>query len=143
MTRTLLFTLPFLFAACATTVQVGSVAPDPDPAFIGDTDMPTNEVLIYRPAGEVGAATTVFTRPAIMVNDNNVGDCEVGKPLLIRLPEGRWTVTAITATDQVSQQVTVDEFDTACFRCGATGAFSPAPTLVPVTRAVAEAEGGI
>ncbi|NNE89720.1 MAG: hypothetical protein HKN27_16760, partial [Silicimonas sp.] len=64
-------------------------------------------------------------------------------PLLVRLPEGRWTVTAITANNQVAQNVTVDAFDSAYFRCGVTGAFSPTPTLVRVTRAVAEAEGGI
>jgi hypothetical protein len=105
--------------------------------------MPTNEVLVYRPAGQTGLATTVFTRPAIMVNENNVGDCQVGKPLLIRLPEGRWTLTAITANDRVAQEVSVDAFDTAYFRCGATGGLSPRPTLVRVTRAVAVAEGGI
>ena len=143
MTQKFLFTLPLLLAACATTVQVGSTGPDPDPTFIGEGEMPSNEVLIYRPAGEVGVATTVFTSPAIMINDNNVGDCRVGKPLLVRLPEGRWTVTAITSNSQVAQNVTVDEFDSAYFRCGVTGTFSPVPTLVRVTRGVAEAEGGI
>ena len=142
MTKSFLLTLPIALAACATTVQVGPTGPDPDPPVI-EGEMPTNEVLIYRPAGEVGAATTVFTRPAIMINDNNVGDCQVGKPLLVRLPEGRWTVTAITANDQTAQTVSVADFDTAYFRCGVTGAFSPTPTLVRVTRAVAEAEGGI
>lgn len=142
MKREILLTLPLLLAACATTVQVGPTAPDADPDFI-DGDMPTNEVLIYRPAGEVGLATTVFNRPAILVDDTNVGDCQVGKPLLIRLPEGRWTVTAITANDEISQQVRVEEFDTAYFRCGATGGISPVPTLTRVTRDVAEAEGGI
>lgn len=142
MTRKTLFTLPFLLAACAGTVQVGPTGPDPTPPSI-EGDMPTNEVLVYRPRAELGLATTVFTRPAIMVNDNNIGDCQVGKPLLIRLPEGRWSVTAITASDEITQQVTVSEFDTAYFRCGATGGLSPRPTLVRVTRAVAEAEGGI
>lgn len=101
--------------------------------------MPTNEVLVYRPRDEGGVATT-FTRPAIMVNENNIGDCEADKPLLIRLPEGRWTVTAITASDQVSEQVRVEGFDAAYFRCGETGG---TPTLARVTREVAEAEGGI
>ncbi|MEO9827388.1 MAG: hypothetical protein ABJF50_23530 [Paracoccaceae bacterium] len=140
--KRLTLSLSLLLAACATSVQVGSTGPDPNPPAI-EGDMPTNEVLVYRPAGQPGLATTVFTRPAIMVNDNNVGDCQVGKPLLIRLPEGRWTVTAITANDRTTEMVDVEDFDTAYFRCGVTGGFAPVPTLVRVTRAVAESEGAV
>ena len=138
----LALTLPLLLTACAATVQVGPTGPDPTPPVI-EGDMPTNEVLVYRPRAEAGLATAVFSRLAIMVNENNVGDCQVGKPLLIRLPEGRWTITAITAHDQTAQQVRVDDFDTAYFRCGVSNALAPVPTLTRVTRDMAEAEGGI
>ena len=137
MTKTLAILALLLLAACS-----GSPPTSSDLSAGIDGDMPTNEVLIYRPNTQ-GGETFVPAPMIIMVDDNNVGNCDAGTPLLVRLPKGRWTVTGITANDSTAQQVTVNAFDTAYFRCDVARGSAPTPMLVRVTRAVAVAEGGL
>ncbi|NNE81960.1 MAG: hypothetical protein HKN18_16950 [Silicimonas sp.] len=120
--------LPLLLSGCAAAVQVGPTATDADPTMIGQGDVPGNEILITRPS-EAGPVTTVATIPVIFLDDMEVGRCEVGKPLLLRVPDGAWTVTARTLSGEMSRRVSVEGFQTVEMTCGASEALKPRPLL--------------
>jgi len=99
---------------------------------------------VYRPA-EVGFVTNVASSPAILLGDRSLGTCRIGAPIIIRVPAGDWTVTALSQSGQVSEDVTVFEDDTRHLRCGAKPlpSLNAAPTLVPVSADVAREEAGL
>ena len=134
----------FSLSACAATVPVGSPGPDPDPTVIGEGNMPANEIVVYR-AASVGFVPNVGTAPAILLDGRSVGTCRVGQPLVFRVPNGTWTITAMTASGQVSQGVRVEDGERKNLRCGTSPvpSLSPVPTLVPVGTEVAQEEAGL
>lgn len=142
--RILALFLVFSLTACAATIPIGRPAADPNPTIIGEGDMPSNEILVYR-AATVGLLPNVGTAPAILLDGRSIGTCRVGQPLLFRVPEGTWTITAMTANGQVSQEVSVGDGERKNLRCGTstTPSLTPAPTLVPVGTEVAIEEAGL
>ena len=134
----------FALSACAVAVPVGQPGADPEPTIIGEGETPDNQVVVYRP-GQIGLVTNVATSPAILLNGDAIGTCRFGQPLVLRLPDGTWTITAMTANGQVSQEVTVAGGSRANLRCGTTDLPSlvPAPTLVPVGTETALVEAGL
>ena len=134
----------FSLTACAGAVQIGPAGPDPDPTIIGEGEMPSNEILVYRRT-EVGLVTNVASAPAILLDGRSIGTCRVGQPILIRVPQGTWTITALSANGQVNQEVTVTEGDRASLRCGTSPvpSLNPAPTLTPVATEAALEEAGL
>ena len=142
--RFLTLIFAFSLTACAGAVQIGPAGQDPDPTIIGEGDVPSNEILVYRRT-EVGLVTNVATAPAILLNGRSIGTCRVGQPILIRVPQGTWTITAMTANGQVNQEVTVGEGDRTNLRCGTSSvpSLSPAPTLITVATEVAQEEAGL
>ena len=142
--RFLTLIFAFSLTACAGAVQIGPAGSDPDPTMIGEGEMPSNEILVYRRA-ELGLAPNVAAAPAILLDGRSIGTCRIGQPILIRVPQGTWTITAMTANGQVNQEVTVGEGDRANLRCGtsAVPSLSPAPTLTTVATEVAQEEAGL
>jgi hypothetical protein len=131
-------------SACAAAVQLGPASPDPNPTVFGEGEVPSNEILVYR-AGQVGLVTNVATSPAILLDGRSIGTCRIGQPILIRVPSGTWTITALSANGQVSQEVTVSENERKNLRCGTSDvpALSPSPILIPVETEVAFEEAGL
>ena len=127
-----LLLLPLL-AGCAAAIQVGPASPDPTPTIIGEGDDPASTVIVYR-RSEAGFVGNIAATPAVAINGRSVGTCRFDRPLVLRVPEGTHTVTVLSQTGQVDQQVAVGEGETRYLRCGtaATPAFSPDPSLVPV-----------
>ena len=119
-----------ILAGCAAVVQVGPAAPDPDPTTIGVGVEPTSEIIVYR-ASDVGLLPNVATAPELLLNRNSVGTCRVGKPLVLRVPAGNYTVTALTQSGEENQRVTLEEGDVRYLRCGVVAApsISPKPRL--------------
>ena len=137
--------LSFLAATgCAAVVPIGPAGPDPSPTIIGEGETPTNEIIVFRPA-EVGFITNVGTSPAILLGERSLGTCRIGAPIIIRVPAGDWTVTALTQSGQVSEVVSVGEGDTKHLRCGTESLPSliSAPTLEPVGADIASREAGL
>ena len=136
--------LAFSLSACAGAVQIGPASPDPDPTIIGEGDIPANEILVYR-ASEIGLLPNVATSPAVLLGERSIGTCRIGQPILLKVPDGTWTITALTAHGEVSQDVTVRQGERKNLRCGTTGApsLNPAPTLVPVGTEIALEESGL
>lgn len=123
--------LAILFLAlsgCAAQVQVGPAGPDPDPIFTESGSVPPNEILITRPS-DAGLLTTVATAPAVFLHKTEVGRCEVGKPLLLRVPDGRWVVRLRTPAGEVEQRVTLEGGQSVEMTCGVEGALAPRPVL--------------
>lgn len=118
--------LVLALSGCAAAIQIGPTGPDPDPAY-SDGVMPPNEILITRPS-EAGFLTNVGTRPAILIGGREVGHCNVGRPLLLRVADGSWVVTARTAAGEVRRTVTVRGGETARLTCTT----SPDPSLRPL-----------
>lgn len=106
--------------------------------------MPSNEIVVYR-AGQVGLVTNVASSPAILLDGRSIGTCRIGQPILIRVPSGTWTITALSANGQVSQEVTVGENERKNLRCGTSDvpSLNPSPILVPVETEVAFEEAGL
>lgn len=135
-----------LLSGCAATVQVGPAAPDPEPTVIGAENgiVPTSSIAIYR-ASEAGFVGNVATAPALLLGDRSLGTCRIGRPLIIRVKPGVYTVTALTQTGKVTRRVTVTEGETTHLRCGtaATPSLTPAPRLDPVDAETANREVGL
>ena len=142
--RILLIFSALALSACAAAVQLGPASPDPDPTIIGEGEMPSNEILVYR-ASQVGLVTNVAASPAILLDGRSIGTCRIGQPILIRVPSGTWTITALSANGQVSQEVTVTENERKNLRCGTSDVTSlrPSPILIPVETEVACEEAGL
>ena len=138
------FLFPVALAACAGAIQVGSPAPDPEPTIIGQGTDPTNRIVVYRPS-EFGALTNVATTPALTLNGDAVGTCRIGAPLVLRVPDGAWTIGAMTENGEVNQVVSVANGAERYVRCGTEAApsFGPKPILIPVSESVGEDEAGI
>ncbi len=136
-----LIALFLILTGCAAVVQIGPAAPDPDPTIIGVGDAPTSEIYIYR-AAEAGLLPNVATTPALLLNRNSVGTCRFGRPLVLRLPAGNYTVTALTQSGEENQWVTLDEGDVRYLRCGVVAApsISPIPRLTRVDAETAARE---
>lgn len=130
-----------VLAGCAAVVQVGPTAPDPDPTIIGDGVEPTSEIIVYR-AAEAGLLPNVATTPTLLLNRNSVGTCRFGRPLVLRVPAGNYTVTATTMSGEENQWVTLEEGDVHYLRCGvvAAPAISPKPRLSRVDAEIAARE---
>lgn len=111
------------------------------PVSPGFSDAPSNEILIYRAVGPDLAAAG----PAILLDGRPIGTCRLAQPILIRVPSGTWTITALDPNGQVSQVVSVAENDRANLRCGPSqqSSTTPAPTLVPVGTEIAREEAGL
>ncbi len=139
-----LIVLLFILSGCAAVIQVGPAAPDPDPTIIGVGEEPTSEIYIYR-AAEAGLLPNVATTPALLLNRNSVGTCRFGHPLVLRLPAGNYTVTALTQSGEENQWVTLEEGDTRYLRCGVVAApsISPKPRLNRVDADTAASEAGL
>ena len=120
--------LPLLLPGCAAVVQVGPAAQDDDPQWLGEGEPPGNEVRITRPS-EAGLITTVATRPTIRLDGREVGRCQVGKPIVLRLPDGSYAISAETAAGRATQWVTVSDFAQVDITCGVEGVVSPKPSL--------------
>lgn len=131
-------------AACAGAVQVGPAGPDPDPTVIGQGDEPANRIIVYR-AAEIGFVANVASAPAILLDGRSVGTCRIGQPLVFKVPDGTWKITALGAGGEVSDAVTIQNGDRVNLRCGVSPApaLSPAPTLVRVETGVAMKEAGL
>lgn len=116
-------------SGCAAAIQVGPAGPDPDPAFTAG-EMPANEILITRP-NAAGFIANVGTRPVILIAGREVGRCEVGRPLLLRVPDGNWVVTARTGAGEVSRTVAVRGGETAELTCSTQSrpGLAPLPVL--------------
>lgn len=142
--RVLPLFLILALSACAGAIQIGPAGPDPDPTVIGEGNVPDNEILVYR-AGQIGLVTNVATNPAILLDGRSIGTCRIGQPLLIRVPEGTWTITALTPNGRVTREVSVEAGDRRNLRCGTSvlPALGPAPTLVPVGDETALEEAGL
>ena len=119
-----------ILTGCAAVVQVGPAAPDADPTIIGVGETPTSEIYIYR-AAEAGLLPNVVTTPALLLNRNSVGTCRFGHPLVLRVPAGNYTVTALTQSGEENQWVVLEEGDVRYLRCGVVAApsISPKPRL--------------
>ena len=134
----------YLAFLAAISLTACTSASGPSTTTPGVGEMPSNEILIYRRA-EAGVAANVTPAPAILLDGRAIGTCRIAQPILIRLPEGTWTVTALTPNGQVSQDVRVGEGDRVNLRCGTSSVppLSPAPTLVEVETEVAQKEAGL
>ncbi|QMU57044.1 MAG: hypothetical protein GKR98_01800 [Boseongicola sp.] len=139
-----LLALTLILSGCAAAVQIGPAAPDPEPLIIGQGPVPTNEIHIYRPA-EAGLITTVATAPALLLDNRTIGTCRFGQPLLIRVPKGNYTITALTGNGEENQWVTVDDGDKVYLRCGTApaSALSPVPRLDRVSSETAATEASL
>jgi len=139
-----LIALLLVLSGCAAVIQVGPAAPDPDPTIIGVGVEPTSEIIIYR-AAEAGLLPNVVTTPAILLNRNSVGTCRFGRPLILRVPAGNYTVTALTKSGEENQWVTLEEGDTRYLRCGVVAApsVSPKPRLNRIDAETAAREAGL
>jgi len=130
-------------SACAGVMQIGPAGPDPTPTIIGEGTVPDNEIVVYRPA-QIGMISNVGTAPAVLLDGRTVGTCRIGQPLVLKVPDGTWTITAITANGKVVQEVTVGKGSRANLRCSTSSvpSLSPAPTLEPVGTEIAMHEAG-
>lgn len=133
----------FSLAACGATLS-RTPPPDPSPTVIGNGTVPSNEILVYR-SDTVAQAANIVATPVILLDGRSIGTCRIGQPILIRVPSGTWTITALTASGEVSQEVVVRENVRASLRCGtALGtSLNPAPTLTRVDTETALAESGL
>ncbi len=138
------FLFVFALAGCAGAVQVGPAAPDATPTVIGTGATPGNTIVVYRPAN-IAPITNALTSPALVFQDEARGTCRVGAPLVLRVPDGNWTVEAVTETGQVSSVVSVSDGETAYLRCGTEAApsFGPRPVLTPVSVETGTREAGL
>ena len=136
--------LGLLVTACAGAIQIGPAGPDPDPTVIGEGDIPDNEIVVYR-ASEFGLITNVATAPAILLGERPICTCRIGQPIILKVPDGTWVISALTVNGEVSQEVTVRKGERKNLRCGVTAApsLNPAPTLEPVGTGVALEEAGL
>ena len=122
--------LPLLLAGCAAAIQVGTPAADPNPTIVGTGNTPSSQILITRP-NEAGLVTQVAATPAILLDGRSVGTCRFGSPIRLRVPPGRYTVTALTENGEESQWVVLEEGQSVSLRCGvvATPGITPKPRL--------------
>lgn len=136
--------LAFTLAACGGEYRSSLPNSAPAPAISGGPGVPTNEILIYRRA-EIGITPNLAASPAILLDGRTIGTCRIAQPILIRVPEGTWTITALGANGEVSQEVTVGEGDRANLRCGTSTVTpdAPVPTLTPVETELAQKEAGL
>ena len=123
--RLLIFVM--VLSGCAAAIKVGPAGPDPTPTIVGEGDAPGSTIIVYR-RSEAGFIGTVASTPAITVNGQGVGTCRFDRPLVLRLPDGVHTLTALTENGQVSQAVSLAEV------------FAPEPSLVPVDDGTARRE---
>ncbi len=140
--RHLLFA--FALSGCAGTIQVGPAAPDGTPTVIGTGATPGNTIVVYRPSS-IGVLTNEFTNPALVFQGEARGTCRVGAPLVLRVPDGVWTVEAVTGAGRTAAEVTVGGGEMAYLRCGteATPSLGPRPVLVSVTDETGAREAGL
>lgn len=132
-----------VLSACAAAVPIGSPGADPSPTILGEGEMPSNEILIYRPA-EVGFVTNVATAPAILLDGRPIGTCRIGQPIVLRVPAGTWTISALGQSGEIVREVSVRDGARASLRCGTTAdPFKPAPTLVMVDAVTGFEEAGL
>ena len=133
-----------LFSGCAGTVQIGPAAPDASPTVIGAGATPGNTIVVYRPSS-FGVLTNEFTNPALLFQGQARGTCRVGAPLVLRVPDGAWTIEAVTEAGRTSSVVSVRDGDTAYIRCGTdpTPSFGPRPVLTPVANETGAQEAGL
>lgn len=136
--------LAFSLAACGGAYQSTLPAGAPSPTVSGGVDDPSNEIVIYRRA-EIGVTANLAASPAILLDGRTIGTCRIAQPIIIRVPEGTWTITALTANGEVSQEVTVGEGDRANLRCGTSSVSpdNPVPTLISVETELAQKEAGL
>ena len=120
--------LPLLLSGCAAAVQIGPAASDAEPTTIGGGDEPTQRNPNYTPVRS-RPIMTIATIPVIYLDDMEVGTCEVGKPLLLRVPDGTWVVTARTPSGEMARRVTVGNAETVEMTCGASESLRPRPLL--------------
>ena len=123
-------------SGCAVAIQQGPAGIDPDPTVIGQGVVPDNEILISR-ASNIGFLPNVATSPTLFLNGDEVGVCRVGYPVLLRVPDGTWIITASTSRGQVNQEVRVSGGEAVALRCGTTPvpSLGPKPVLTIVTPA--------
>lgn len=138
------FVLTLFLTACAGAVQVGTPAPDPTPTIIGQGTDPANRIVVYRPS-EIGLLPNVATSPALTLDGDAVGTCRIGAPLVLRVPDGDWTIGALTENGSVNQVVSVSGGQEKYVRCGTDSApsFGPRPVLVSVSADTGSSEAGI
>ena len=129
--KKLAIALPVVLSACAGAVQIGPSAPDPDPVVIGQGTDYQAEIVIYRES-EVGFIANVATAPEIFLGERRIGTCLTGKPYVLRLPAGNYTVRLRTGKTEENQWVVLSEGETVYLRCGTESgpSLSPAPILV-------------
>ena len=146
MRRFAVFSVVFLLAGCAAAIQVGPAAPDPQPTVIGAENgiVPGSAIAVYR-ASEAGFAGNIAATPALLLGDRSLGTCRFGRPLIIRVSPGVYTVTALTQAGRVTRRVSVSEGETTHLRCGtaATPSLTPAPRLDAVDPQTANREAGL
>ena len=136
--------LPIVLAGCAGAIQVGAPAPDPEPLIIGQGTEPANKIVVYRPS-EFGPITNIATTPALTLDGRAVGTCRIGAPLVLRVPDGTWSIGAITENGEVKQGVTVSGGVEEYIRCGTQSAptLAPQPVLVSVPEDTGRDEAGL
>jgi hypothetical protein len=134
--------LAFSLAACGSGWQSTPPTSDPSPTVLGVGEVPSNEILVYRRA-EPGVTVNLAAAPAILLDGRSIGTCRIAQPILIRVPKGTWTITALAANGEVSQQVTVGESDRAAIRCGTSPVPPQTPVLIPVDPETARTESGL
>lgn len=136
--------LAFSLAACGGGYQSTLPATAPPPTISGGDNVPSNQIVIYRRA-EIGVTANLVASPAILLDGRTIGTCRIAQPIVIRVPEGSWTITALTANGEVSQEVIVGEGDRANLRCGTSTASPdiPVPTLTSVDTEIAQQEAGL
>ena len=135
---------PIVLAGCAGLVQVGSPGQDPVPTFVAGGAEPGNTLIIYRPS-EIGFIPNVGTAPEVTLNGESVGNCRVGSPLVLRVPDGNWRVGTRSGTRSIDQTIEVSQGSTRYFICGteATPSLAPAPVLEPVENSTGSKEAGL
>lgn len=117
--------LPLLLSACVGAVQVGP------PAATGAVTLgegATNEIVIAR-AASFGLPTTVGAAPEIQVDGVPVGRCAVGRQIVVRVPDGRHTVSARIEGREARVDLSLAAGARRAIDCGASQGLSPTPTL--------------
>lgn len=133
---------PLLLAACAGAVRVGPAGPDPNASASQNSDS-ANKIVVYR-ASEFGFLGNVATSPGLTLNGDAIGTCRIGTPAVLRVPDGTWTIGAISENGNVNQDVTVANGTSSYIRCGVepSPSFGPKPVLMPVSAEVGSREAG-